>query len=140
MQRTARYFHRILISRAVWNFYLSTVVVAGLIWPALFERIALPVPSPPMWLLVVAGFIAISGVMSVLASRHRVDYRPVLYSDVAGRLWYILVYAMYHAQGHGHWALLTIASIDFLMVCLGLDFLRHYPKLAAEGSAGARRA
>ncbi|HVS66885.1 MAG TPA: hypothetical protein VMT85_25640 [Thermoanaerobaculia bacterium] len=140
MQRTARYFHSILISRAVWNFYVSSAVVVGLLWPASLEWMGLRVPSPAMWFLVVGGFIFVSGVLNVLASRHRVDYRPVLYNDIACRGWYILVYALFHALGHGHWFLLMIAAGDLLMIGLGLDFLRHYPKLAAAGSPGAGRA
>jgi hypothetical protein len=140
VQRTARYFHGILISRALWNFFVSGSVILGLVWPASLELIGYHVPSPAMWFLVVSGFIFVSGVLNIMASRHQVDYRPVLYNDIAGRGWYILVYALFHALGHGHWFLLLIAAGDLLNIGLGLDFLRHYPKFEAESGGRSTRA
>jgi hypothetical protein len=139
MGRTGGYFKAILISRAIWNFFVAAVL-AGAGWSASLDWSGLSLAPPALWPMVAAGFIGGSGMLSILASRGLVDYRPVLFMDIGGRSWYILLYAYFHSLGHGHWLLLVIASVDFVMILLGIDFLRHYPKLeAANASLGARR-
>jgi hypothetical protein len=135
MRRTGSYFKAILISRAIWNFWVAAVLGGGglsaaLDWAGLFPA------RPAMWPVVAGGFIGGSGMLSILASRGLVDYRPVLYMDIGGRSWYIGLCVYFQALGYGHWLLWMIASIDLVMILLGIDFLRHY--LAHTASAGDR--
>ena len=137
MARTGGYFKAILISRAIWNFWVAAVIggagfSASLDWSGMFSG------QPQIWPMVTGGFIGGSGMLSILASRRLVDHRPVLYMDIGGRSWYIMLYAYFHSLGYGHWLLLTIASIDFVMILLGIDFLRHYPGHAASAGGRAR--
>jgi hypothetical protein len=131
MRRTSGYFKAILISRGIWNF-LVALVVAGAGLSASLDWSGLSLAPPALWPVVAGGFISGSGMLSILASRGLVDYRAVLLSDIGGRSWYILVYICFHALGYGHWLLATIASVDFVMILLGIDFLRHYPKFEAQ--------
>jgi len=130
MSRTGGYFKAILISRAIWNFWVAAVL-AGAGLSASLDWSGLLLERPALWPVVAGGFIFGSGMLSILVSIGLVDYRPVLYGDIGGRSWYILVYACFHAFGHGHWLLLVIAAVDLVMILLGIDFVRHYPEHAA---------
>jgi hypothetical protein len=138
MTRTAGYFRAILLLRAAWN--IIGAVTFFFFWKPILQRIGMEVPETPIFVWITVGFIFISGILNLLVMSRGLEYRPVLWNDIAGRAWFILVCVYFYLRGEAPAAVFVLCSGDATMIALGVDFLRHYPKLETKiGPLGARR-
>jgi hypothetical protein len=93
------------------------------------------VPRAPIFLWITVGFIFISGVLSLMAASGVLEYRPLLINDIAGRTWFILVLVYFFLRGEAPASVFVLCLGDAIMIALGVDFLRHYPRFE-PGSGG----
>jgi hypothetical protein len=131
MTRTRGYFRNILLLRAAWN--IMGAFTFFFFWKPILQRIGMEVPATPIFVWLTVGFIFISGVLNLLVmSPTSLAHRPVLYNDIAGRVWFILVLVYFFLRGEAPAAVFILCLGDATMITLGLDFLRHYPQFEAK--------
>ena len=123
---TIRYYKRLFIMRATWNWTATTVLV--ITWRHFLAFFNMYVPEVPVWIYLSCGLIFISGVGNYLVSLKMDENHGLLIMDIMGRILFFSLFTYYYFIGEAHLVFVLVGIIDMVLAALALEFLVRYKK------------
>jgi hypothetical protein len=121
---TIRYYKRLFIMRATWNW--TTTIVLVTTWRHFLAFFNMYVPEVPVWIYLSCGLIFISGVGNYLVSLKLDENHGLLIVDIMGRILFFSLFTYYYFTGEAHPVFVLIGIIDMALAALAFEFLLRY--------------